>query len=223
MLIIFNNLYKIINLKKIAKINNIKFYSNKTKNELIKLINQHKCSVYIQKVFRNKLSDFQSLICPITLSRLKYPFVTIKNYNVFKYYEINSFINYLNKSKEFIDPCTRNKINNNTIENINSIAKYYNLNKKVQKKNNNKKILYFNLINEINNIINLILTNELNIDVIYVEIIPKINYYFKFINKYFPEKRNDIINMYKNSLINHNSKNKYLLLNYLYLMTLNFN
>ena len=40
------------------------------------------------------------MLCPITLSKLRYPFITIKNNNKFRYYSLREFIEYLNKSTE---------------------------------------------------------------------------------------------------------------------------
>ena len=128
MLILYNNKFKRKNLIKIIKINGLKNYSKLKKSELIELINMNKATVFIQKIFRQKYND--DLICPITLCRLKYPFISIKNNNNFRYYSLIEFIEYLNKSiNDFKDPFTRESLTNDSLKHIEYLINYYKIKK----------------------------------------------------------------------------------------------
>ena len=184
MILITNN-FKINNLKNLAKIYNIKKYSTLNKNDLIKVINETKSAIYIQTTFRTKINA--ELICPLSFDDLKYPFICIQNLNKFRYYSLENFIIYLNKSKnDFRDPFTREQLPNHTINYIENLIKYYKLSKLLSKKQWNKKKNireeYLTLTHCINDIINQIFRIEnLSIDLIYSEILPNFIYYFHFL------------------------------------------
>ena len=77
MLILYNHNFSKFYIINIIKLYSIKNYSQLNKPELIKLLNYTKASIYIQTHIRKFY--IEDLTCPITLSHLKYPFVSIKN------------------------------------------------------------------------------------------------------------------------------------------------
>ena len=137
MLILYNSIFKKNNLINIIKINKIKYYSKLNKNELIYLINTTKSIIFIQSFLRKKLNNESNdeFICPISYSELKYPFVSIKNNNKFRYYSLDTFVEYLNKStNDFIDPFTRELLSDASIYQIERLVKYYKIKKLFNKK-----------------------------------------------------------------------------------------
>ena len=130
MLILYNSFLLKKNLLNICKINNIKNYSKLNKYDLLQLLNFNKSIIYIQKKFRNKL--IEEWICPITYNDLKYPFISIKNNNKFRYYSLSAFIEYLNKStNDFIDPFTRELLSNSSIKQLENLIKFYKIKKNI--------------------------------------------------------------------------------------------
>ena len=64
-------------------------------------------------------------ICNISLEKLRYPFISIKVDKFFFYYDFDNFINYLEKTDNFSDPCTRVQITDKKITEINKLILYY--------------------------------------------------------------------------------------------------
>ena len=149
------------NLINVMKINKIRYYSKLNKNELINLINTTKSIIFIQTFLRKKLNNElnDEFISPISYSDLKYPFVSIKNNNKFRYYSLDAFIEYLNKStNDFIDPFTRELLTDTSIYQIERLVKYYKIkksfNKKSWKKKKNSRAEFLTITNCLNEILN---------------------------------------------------------------------
>ena len=106
MLILFNNKFKIQNFKNLKKLNkykSVKKIANTRKINLINNFNEINSAILIQQHIRKRFNNEN--MCPITLCKLEYPFVSIKNNSVskntlvkFRYYSFNEFITYLSKS-----------------------------------------------------------------------------------------------------------------------------
>lgn len=221
-MILINNNFKIKNLKIIAKLNKIHNYSKLNKIDLLNIINCTKAAIIIQTFFRKK--NNAELICPLSFENLKYPFICIQNLNKFRYYSLEEFIIYLNKSNnDFRDPFTREQIPNHIILYIENMIKYYKLNKLLSKKQWNKKKNireeYLTLTHCINDIINKIFSIEdLSIDLIYSEILPNFIYYFHFLLLRHKQNCYSLLNNYINCLNYLNHENKFFLINYLKLI-----
>jgi hypothetical protein len=221
-MILINNNFKIKNLKIIAKLNKIHNYSKLNKIDLLNIINCTKAAIIIQTFFRKK--NNAELICPLSFENLKYPFICIQNLNKFRYYSLEEFIIYLNKSNnDFRDPFTREQIPNHIILYIENMIKYYKLNKLLSKKQWNKKKNireeYLTLTHCINDIINKIFSIEdLSIDLIYSEILPNFIYYFHFLLLRHKQNCYSLLNNYINCLNYLDHENKFFLINYLKLI-----
>ena len=221
-MILINNNFKIKNLRIIAKLNKIHNYSKLNKIDLLNIINCTKAAIIIQTFFRKK--NNAELICPLSFENLKYPFICIQNLNKFRYYSLEEFIIYLNKSNnDFRDPFTREQIPNHIILYIENMIKYYKLNKLLSKKQWNKKKNireeYLTLTHCINDIINKIFSIEdLSIDLIYSEILPNFIYYFHFLLLRHKQNCYSLLNNYINCLNYLNHENKFFLINYLKLI-----
>jgi hypothetical protein len=230
MLILYNNNYKRINLINICKLFNIKRYSKLTKPKLLTLINKYKAVVYIQNFIRRKFNDENDeMLCPITLSKLQYPFITIKNNNKFRYYSLYEFIEYLNKSTEdFRDPCTRELLSDVTIKQIDNLVKYYKINntftKRTWKKKINSRAEYLTLTTCLNEVLNSIFAqSELGLEFIYDAILPQFIYYFHFLLHRHRSSCYSIINNYINCINYHSCSNKIYLIDYLKLVMITNN
>ena len=222
MLILYNSSFKRKTLLNICKINNIKNYCKLKKHQLIQLINYNKSIIYIQTIFRKKLID--EWICPITYMDLKYPFVTIKNNNKFRYYTLSAFIEYLNKStNDFTDPFTRELLTDSSINQIENLIKYYKIkktfNKKSWKKKINSRAEFLTITNCLNEILNeIFVVNELNFNFIYNNILPQFIYYFHFLLQRHKNNCFSVINNYINCINHHQCQNKIYLIDYLKLI-----
>lgn len=180
MLIKFNEKLTLKTLRKLSKINKIKYVSKLDKYSVLLILNRHKAVVYIQKNFREKIMTTK--ICPICHEDLKYPFISFKINSIFFYYDFNTLISYFNKIRDFRDPLTRQVINENKINEINKLIKYYygnNTNKiliteQMVKTTEVNIIIYclYDLITEINN------RSIINIDYIYNNTLGRLIYYF---------------------------------------------
>lgn len=230
MLILYNKYYKRDYLINICKLYNIKRYSKLTKPKILKLINEYKACIYIQNFIRNKFNDENNeMSCPITLGKLKYPFITIKNHNKFRYYTLEAFIEYLNKSDEdFRDPCTRELLSDSTIKQIDYLVKYYKINntftKRAWKKKINSRAEYLTITTCLNEVLNSIFTqSELTIDFIYNGILPQFIYYFHFLLHRHRTSCYSIINNYINCINYHSCPNKIYLIDYLKLVIITNN
>ena len=123
MLIKFNSILSYRVLKKLCKINKIKYVSNCNKFQLLNKLNDFKTVSYIQRHFRKKLMKDDT--CKISLEKLSYPFVSIKVDKFFFYYDFDNFIKYSEKTDNFNDPCTRVDITDKKISEINKLIIYY--------------------------------------------------------------------------------------------------
>jgi hypothetical protein len=226
MLILYNSFFKKKYLINIIKINKIKYYSKLNKNELINLINTTKSIIFIQSILRKKLSKLfnDEFICPISYVDLKYPFISIKNNNIFRYYSFDAFIEYLNKStNNFIDPFTRELLSDTCIYQIEKLIKYYKIkksfNKKSWKKKINSRAEFLTITNCLNEILNQIFyVNSLNINFIYNNILPQFIYYFHFLLQRHKNNCFTVINNYINCINHHTCENKIYLIDYLKLI-----
>ena len=226
MLILYNFIFKKINLINIIKLYKIKYYSKLNKKQLIELINTNKSIIFIQSFIRKKFSQELSdeFICPITYSELKYPFVSIKNNNKFRYYSLEGFVEYLNKStNDFIDPFTRELLSDSFIHQIERLIKYYKVkktfNKKSWKKKINSRAEFLTITNCLNEILNQIfIVNQLNFYYIYNNILPQFIYYFHFLLQRHKSSCFTVINNYINCINHHQCQNKIYLIDYLKLI-----
>lgn len=222
MLILYNNLFKRNNLIEIIKINNIKNYSHFSKNKLINIINHTKATTYIQRFVRAKFNDEN--ICPITLCELKYPFVSIKNNNKFRYYSLLEFVEYLNKSNDdFKDPFTREPLSSYNIKQIEDLIDYYKIkktfNKNIWKKKKNIRAEFLTITNCLNEILNQIFEEtELQFNFIYNTVLPQFIYYFHFLLNRHKNNCYSVINNYINCINHHTCSNKIYLIEYLKLI-----
>ena len=221
MLILYSNIFTIPILKNVIKLNKLRFYSKLNKYGLINLINRHKSAIIIQKCIRKKFN--QDSVCPITLCEYTYPFVCIKNINVFKYYSLIDFVEYLNKSTDFRDPLTREKISDESLKNISSLLKYYRINNTKYnnklKKTKQSRSDYLRATHYINNVINYIMNTEnLSIDSIYNTILPQIMYYFQYLLNTHRNYCRNLLNQYINIIEHHSNDNKLYIIDYLKLI-----
>ena len=226
MLILYNSLFKKKNLINVMKINKIRYYSKLNKNKLINLINTTKSIIFIQTFIRKKLSKElnDEFICPISYSDLKYPFVSIKNNNKFRYYSLEAFVEYLNKStNDFIDPFTRELLSDTSIYQIERLVKHYKIkksfNKKSWKKKINSRAEFLTITNCLNEILNQIFyVSTLNFNFIYNNILPQFIYYFHFLLQRHKSNCFSVINNYINCINHHSCQNKIYLIDYLKLI-----
>jgi hypothetical protein len=169
------------------------------------------------------------MTCPITLTELKYPFVSIKNNNIFRYYSLNEFIEYLSKSNEdFIDPFTRELLSETTLQQVDKLIKYYKIKnlftKKSWKNKINLRTEYLTISTCLNEIINNIFSQiELNINVIYNSILPQFIYYLQFLLHRHRSSCYSIINNYINCINYHQCVNKIYIIDYLKLIIATYN
>jgi len=217
MLIKFNSLLTCKKLKVLCKINGIKFVSKCNKYQIINKLNSHKTATYIQRRFRKGLMKNDS--CPISHEKIAYPFISIKLGTFFFYYDFVTFIKYLNKCRDFRDPCTRANITDKKLNEINELILYYhgqNTRKTIisptMLKNIELSIITFcvyDIVTELNNMV------DLNMDELYSNILPRIIYYIRFLLK--KHSRTDC-NMIISSCINgikNNNNNTRIIINYL--------
>ena len=218
MRIIYTNLFHVKNLRKMAILNNLKFYSHLNKDNLLKLLKTHKNVTYIQRLFRTKLMIDE--YCPISLEPLKYPFISIRVYNKFNYYDFKTLVNYFLKTKDFRDPMTRLEITDKKLDEINKIISHYSKKNGRIRLHSRSMILNIelkaitNVLNEI--FINIGLMETITINYIYSELIPKFIYYFYYLTNRHRDSCYGIINNYIQLLGHHNCDNKYFILDYLH-------
>ncbi len=222
MLILYNNLFKRNNLINVIKLFKIKHYSKLNKQHLINIINNYKSIVYIQNFVRTKFND--EMTCPITLTKIKYPFISIKNNTKFRYYSLYEFIEYLNKScDDFRDPFTRELLSDSTLKQIDNLIKYYKINniftKRSWRKKINSKAEYLTITTCLNEVLNnIFIQSELTINFIYNNILPQFVYYFHFLLLRHRASCYSIINNYINCINYHSCQNKLYLIDYLKLV-----
>jgi hypothetical protein len=136
------------------------------------------------------------VFCPICHESLKYPVVSIKVNDKFFYYNFFTLVEYLNKTNDFRDPCTRQLIKDNKLIQINKLIRYYygkNTNKILISKSMIKTtdlniITYclYDIINEIHN-------KDVALEEIYHNILPRFIYYINYLIKNHPKEDSEII------------------------------
>tara|TARA_B100000212_G_scaffold338460_2_gene315010 strand:+ start:1167 stop:1826 length:660 start_codon:yes stop_codon:yes gene_type:complete len=194
MLISYSNNFNVKALKRLCKIKGIKFINDLKKNELLILLKHFNAIRVIQNKLRQK--TIIDNICPICHEPLKYPFISIKVYQKFFYYNFYFFIEYLNKTQNFRDPCTRQIIDDAKLIEINKMVRYYygkTTNKilisKSMIKNTDLHIVTYCLYDIVKEIEN----KELSIEETYHNILPRIIYYTNHLIKNHTEEDSGII------------------------------
>tara|TARA_Y100000992_G_scaffold302408_1_gene276435 strand:+ start:2216 stop:2875 length:660 start_codon:yes stop_codon:yes gene_type:complete len=205
MLISYSNNFNVKALKRLCKIKGIKFINERKKDELLNLLKKFNAAKIIQKKLRQKtIIDF---ICPVCHEPLKYPFVSIKVRQKFFYYDFYTLIEYLNKTQDFRDPCTRYIISDTKLIQINKMIRYY------YGKTTNKILISKSMIKNtdlhiitycLHDIVKEIENRELSIEETYNNILPRFIYYTNYLIKnHSEEDSNIILKACKESLTNH--------------------
>jgi len=206
----YSNILTVKCLKKICKIYKIKNEKN-IKSFILDILNKYSAAKIIQQIFRKKL-DFNN-VCPISHEEIRYPWICIKNNNKYIYYDFDTFVMYLNKMSDFRDPCTRIKLSNKKIEEINKLILYY------HRKSTNKLIVSDDMIRDIDfniltyclhDIIKDINNKEINLEETYRFYLPRFIFYFThLVNNHSKEMSSMLLKACKMSL------NKQLIIDYI--------
>jgi len=174
----YSNILTVKCLRKICKIYKIK-NEKYNKSFILDTLNKYSAARVIQQKIRETL-DFNN-ICPISHEEIRYPWICIKNNSKYIYYDFDTFVIYLNKMSDFRDPCTRIKLSNKKIEEINRLIIYY------HRKSSNKLIVSDDMIRDIDfniltyclyDIIKEINNKELNLEETYRFYLPRFIFYF---------------------------------------------
>tara|TARA_B100000768_G_scaffold49240_1_gene48008 strand:+ start:2336 stop:3001 length:666 start_codon:yes stop_codon:yes gene_type:complete len=174
----YSNILTVKCLRKICKIYKIK-NEKYNKSFILDMLNKYSAARVIQQKIRETL-DFNN-ICPISHEEIRYPWICIKNNSKYIYYDFDTFVIYLNKMSDFRDPCTRIKLSNKKIEEINRLIIYY------HRKSSNKLIVSDDMIRDIDfniltyclyDIIKDINNKELNLEETYRFYLPRFIFYF---------------------------------------------
>ena len=184
MLISYSKDFTVKCIKNLCKIKGIRYITNYNKDYLLKILNNFNAAKIIQNKLRYK--TMMDTNCPICHESLKYPFVSIKVNNKFFYYNFYTLVEYLNKTNDFRDPCTRQLIKDAKLVQINKLIRYYygkNSNKtlisKSMIKNMDLNIITYCLYDIITEIRNKIITLE----EVYHNILPRFIYYINYLIK----------------------------------------
>ena len=174
----YSNILTVKRLRKLCKIYKIKD-EKYNKSFILDMLNKYSAARVIQQKIRETL-DFNN-ICPISHEEIRYPWICIKNNSKYIYYDFDTFVIYLNKMSDFRDPCTRIKLSNKKIEEINRLIIYY------HRKSSNKLIVSDDMIRDIDfniltyclyDIIKEINNKELNLEETYRFYLPRFIFYF---------------------------------------------
>jgi hypothetical protein len=194
MLISYSKDFTVKCIKNLCKIKGIRYVSNYNKDYLLDLLNNFNAAKIIQTKLRSK--TMMDVFCPICHESLKYPVVSIKVNDKFFYYNFFTLVEYLNKTNDFRDPCTRQLIKDNKLIQINKLIRYYygkNTNKILISKSMIKTtdlniITYclYDIINEIHN-------KDVALEEIYHNILPRFIYYINYLIKNHPKEDSEII------------------------------
>lgn len=204
MLISYSKNFNVKALKRLCKLKGIKFIREFKKNELLNLLKKFNAVKVIQQMLRKK--TIIDNICPISHEPLKYPFISIKVSEKFFYYDFYTLIEYLNKTQDFRDPCTRHHISDDKLIEINKIIRYYYgkssskiLFSKTMIRNTDLHIITYCLYDIVKEIEN----KELSIEETYHSILPRFIYYTNYlINNHSVEDSDIILKACKESLTN---------------------
>ena len=123
MFISYSETFTVKVIRNLCRIKNIRYISNYNKDYLLALLKKYNAAKIIQDSLRNK--TINEKVCPICHEPLKYPFISIKVNDKFFYYDLYTFVEYLNKTQDFRDPCTRQIIQDNKLMQINKLIRYY--------------------------------------------------------------------------------------------------
>ena len=197
-------------LRKICRIYKIKI-DKCSKCFILDILNKYSAAKVIQQRFRKTL-DFNN-ICPISHEEIRYPWVCIKNNNKYIYYDFKTFVIYLNKMSDFRDPCTRLKLCNKTIDEINKLIVYY------HRRSTNKLIISDDMVRDIDfniltyclhDIIKDVNNKDLNLEETYRIYLPRFIFYFThLVNNHSKEMSSMLLKACKKTL------NKRLIIDYI--------
>ena len=201
---IYSNKFCIKSIRRLCKIKGIKFIGSYKKKELLLILNKFNAAKTIQMFIRRK--TITDNICPICLRQLKYPFISIKVNGKFFYYDFYNLIEYLNRTQDFRDPCTRCVITDTKLIEINKMIRYY------YSRTSNKVLISKSMIKNtdlhivtfcLNDIVSEIENVELSIEETYTNILPRLIYYTNYLVKnHSKEDYTLILNACKESLKN---------------------
>lgn len=226
MLILYSSKFNLSSLRNLCKLYMIKNCSKYKKMELLEILNTYKSVCYIQKFVRRKLMISDE--CPITLEKLVYPFVSLKNNKTFRYYSLDGVIDYYNATKDFRDPFTKEEIKTNKIVEINKVAKFYKrkpiiISKRPQV-NVQQRTELLTILCCLNDIINNIMsTIELSYDYIYKFALPQTMSYIYYLILRCRNETRGVLQHFINILDTHNDIKKYHIINYINIIMINEN
>lgn len=194
MLISYSKDFTVKGIRNLCKIKGIRYVSTYSKVYLLNLLNNFNAAKIIQNKVRSK--TMMDTCCPICHESLKYPFVSIKVNDKFFYYNFYTLVEYLNKTHDFRDPCTRQLIKDTKLVKINKLIRYYygkNSNKilisKSMMKNTDLNIItycLYDIINEMHN-------KDVTLEEIYHNILPRFIYYINYLIKNHSKEDSEII------------------------------
>lgn len=214
MLISYSKFLTLKSIRNLCRIKGIRYISNYNKNHLLVFLNNYNAAKIIQNNLRQKTINEKT--CPICHEPLKYPFISIKVNDKFFYYDFYTFVEYLNKTQDFRDPCTRQIIKDNKLIQINKLIRYY-YGKTTNKilisrsmiKNTDLNIITYCLYDILNEIQN----KQISLEEIYHNIMPRFVYYVNYLIKNHSKEDCEIIlNACKESV------NNRVFLDYIHLM-----
>lgn len=184
MLISYSKTFTVRAIRNLCRIKGIRYTSNYNKDHLLVFLNNYNAAKIIQDNLRNKTINEKT--CPICHESLKYPFISIKVNDKFFYYDFYTIVEYLNKTQDFRDPCTRQIIKDSTLMQINKLIRYYFgkttnmilISKNMIKNTDLNIITYclYDIINEIEN-------KQISLEEIYHDIMPRFIYYIDYLIK----------------------------------------
>ena len=194
MLISYSKDFTVKAIRNLCKIKNIRYISNYNKDFLLILLNKFNAAKIIQTKLRNKTMN--ETVCPICHEPLKYPIVSIKVNNKFFYYDFYTLVEYLNKTQDFRDPCTRQIIKDCKLIQINKLIRYY------YRKTTNKILISKSMIKNTDlNIITYCLydilieirNKQISLEEIYHNVMPRFIYYIDHLIKNHSKEDSEII------------------------------
>jgi hypothetical protein len=215
MIIKFTESLSIKTLKKIAKINGLKYIHKLNKSVIIDYLNLNKSVQCIQRHFRSKCMTDN--ICPISMEKLKYPFIVIKSNNTFHYYDFNTIVKYFLTTRDFRDPLTRECVKDEKIQYINRLIRYYygsKTNKLLWTNSMIKMAEFRNILLNLNNLVSEVMnTDDLTIQNIFENINPRFIYHIQFMIDNHMNHVKEAIEMTVNTIKNHKCEKKIIIIN----------
>lgn len=194
MLISYSKTFTVKAIRNLCRIKGIRYMSKYNKDYLLALLKKYNAAKIIQCSLRNKTINEKT--CPICHEPLKYPFISIKVNDKFFYYDFYTLVEYLNKTQDFRDPCTRQIIKDNKLTQINKLIRYYygkTTNKilisKSMIKNTDLNIITYCLYDILNEVQN----NQVSLEEIYHNILPRFIYYINYLIKNHSKEDSEII------------------------------